>query len=555
MEQSPETVIDKNAAESTQTMASPPSPDEMRASKRSSLPARPNGAARHAKRMTLNFPINVPPTPTLRSDQNSPFPAVMTPASQSSAYSSPSLAAAPTLIDDSTDGYDFLTAIASQERRVLELREELQRAENDLATLKKQWALTERSRKRTQASLQAEVLKPLKSDTSAAGDQSPSIDTQSIASLDSPSVASVASKRLSRDLALRESIRASGDGGTSISANGRRVFHGSRHTRTLSLLSPDLNGSFRQTRDAGDAKNDNIRASRSPRSATLPSIDRNHESRKDLDDWKPIEESLHQWRRSIPPSSRDALVRTGKQMASDLREGLWTFLEDIRQATVGEEGISATESRGISTTRRTERSITPRSGERSTSGVSRSSSSASKDKARDVTKSGKDTKPADIGVSFWSEFGIDTPGQTSASSSRPAENTPIAQNERRDSNSQDVEDSWEAWDSPQSKKTHTPTSSSSTILSKRDQSPITQASSPRTNASVADWNPIHPDSVPNPSISESIPWPALAKLNTSKLTRTASSLMAEWERSLSSSPERRHSKRDSSLSSKGSKSD
>lgn len=497
MEGSPDTVISQNAAgaaaESTQTMAALPSPDEQQALKRSSIPARPNGASRHTKRLTLNFPINLPPTPTARSDQNSPFPGVMTPVTQSSAHPSPALSAVPALIDDSNDGYDFLTAIASQERKVLELREELQRAETELATLKKQWALTERSRKRTQVNLQAEVLKPLKSPEVPAGDQSPSIDAQSTASLDSPSVVSVTSKRFSRELARLESLRASGDGGMSISANGRRVFHGSRHTRTLSLLSPDLNGSFKQpfpqAQDVGEAKTENIRASRSPRAATLPSVDRDRESGKDLNEWKPVEDALSQWRKSIPPSSRDALVRTGKQMASDLREGLWTFLEDIRQATVGEEGINGTESRGMPppsssqrSARRPERSVTPKSRERSTAGISRSSSSASKGKAVDVTKSGKETKPADIGVSFWSEFGIDTPGQTFASSSKPADSTRSGQNGRRDLSPPEVEDNWDVWDSPQSKKTHTPTSSSSTILSKRDQSPTTQASSPRTSA-------------------------------------------------------------------------
>lgn len=34
-----------------------------------------------------------------------------------------------------------------------------------------------------------------------------------------------------------------------------------------------------------------------------------------------------------------------KQLAQDLKLGLWTFVEDIRQATVGDEGISATSNR------------------------------------------------------------------------------------------------------------------------------------------------------------------------------------------------------------------
>lgn len=34
-------------------------------------------------------------------------------------------------------------------------------------------------------------------------------------------------------------------------------------------------------------------------------------------------------------------IETGKQLVVDLREGLWTFFEDLRQATVGEE-VSST---------------------------------------------------------------------------------------------------------------------------------------------------------------------------------------------------------------------
>jgi len=52
--------------------------------------------------------------------------------------------------------------------------------------------------------------------------------------------------------------------------------------------------------------------------------------------------------------------------------------------------------------------------------------------------------------------------------------------------------------------------------------------------SFGDWRPISQgDSVPDPSVSDGIPWPAITKMAPSKLNRTASSLMTEWERSLS----------------------
>ena len=35
-------------------------------------------------------------------------------------------------------------------------------------------------------------------------------------------------------------------------------------------------------------------------------------------------------------------MKTGKQIATDFKDGLWTFIEDLRQATVGEESINGT---------------------------------------------------------------------------------------------------------------------------------------------------------------------------------------------------------------------
>ncbi|OAT01193.1 uncharacterized protein BDCG_16957 [Blastomyces dermatitidis ER-3] len=62
-----------------------PSLETARQAKRSSLPARPNVASRHSKRLTLNFPITVSPSIGLsqtQSDQFSPASSVMSPATQ-----------------------------------------------------------------------------------------------------------------------------------------------------------------------------------------------------------------------------------------------------------------------------------------------------------------------------------------------------------------------------------------------------------------------------------------------------------------------------------------
>ncbi|KAA8642892.1 uncharacterized protein ATNIH1004_009653 [Aspergillus tanneri] len=487
--------------------------------KRSSLPPRPHGAARHTKRLTLNFPINIPPTPT-PFDPSASTPGSMTPLTRSATFQSPAAlpVGTPVQFDDQDDGSSILTAIASQERRVLELREELHRAEVELDSLKKQWAQSEKTKKRTEISQHAEPLIPLRSPDRGVADESARHQRDSsVGSSESPSIAH---PRLSREVGRRQSMRAAAAKGMSVSANGRRVFQGS-HTRALSLLSP-VSGLSSTQQESEESVG---RVGRSPRSATLPSsVER---SPMAVENVERAEDAPPQWRKSMPPPSREALMRTGKQMASDLKEGLWTFLEDIRQATVGEEGISATESRAMPPPRKRDSSSTSRSRDRLSvqgSKPSRSPSSSSvsaRNNERGVKTSGKDSKSADIGSSFWSEFGIDVPGQKSPNA-RGASANPSGLNEP-ESNNFDIDDNWDNdWDTPQPKKMHTPSSSRSTLESKHDQSPMTQASSPRTSASVSDG----------------IPWPAIAKMAPSKLARTASNLMAEWEHSLSPSPER-----------------
>ncbi|KAJ5831778.1 hypothetical protein N7474_000089 [Penicillium riverlandense] len=556
------------------------------AQKRSSLPpaARGNSGARHAKRLTLNFPVNLSlhtPDSLSTSEPVSASPGAMTPITQPSTRPSPALTpGTPLPFDTQADGYDFLRAIASQERRVLELREELQRAEAELVTLKKQWALSEKSRKQTEISYHAEQMKPLKSPDSV-GPDGPGTEEQKDhhrrdQSLSSVGSSAVSQDRLSRDFSRRNSIRATtaasnatGTNGTKISANGRRVFQGS-HTRTLSLLSPVTAPSTPPRAESSPSESE--RVGRTPRSATLPSVERSNTSAV----VHPGEESqipehlLAQWRKQMPPASREAFLRTGKQMATDLREGLWTFLEDIRQATVGEEGINATQSQRLSPNNARKRDSTAKSKSRSRDRLSEaarsSSSSTGRGPGTETTISGKDTKPADISKSFWNEFGVDTPqkspnsarrapsdtnhAQTSAATANeqppPPERLDSKPDEKMEGSNEDTADNWDVWDTPQ-KMTHTPSSSRSTVeSSKHEQSPMTQGSSPRTSASFGDWNPSSvaaaATTAPDPhSVTEGIPWPALNKLTPSKLQRTASTLMAEWERSLSPSPERKSS--------------
>lgn len=469
---------------------------KLRQLKRQSLPARPHAAARHKKRLTLNFPINIPPaglgtnTAPASAVEPSPIPTPMTPFSQTTSTISPALGT-PLPLDtqqQADDSTNLLTAIASQERKVLELREELQRAETELSTLKKQWALSEKTKKRTEVSHHAEPLISLRSPVeSVSGEERESLLQQHRKETAAADI--VQSQQRTKELERRRSMRVAPAPGTSISANGRRVFQGS-HTRTLSLVSASTDSGFSSGKISLSGKSmENEFVGRTPRSATLPSsIERSANNGA----FVPTEDMITEWRTNMPASSRASLVHTGKQMASDLREGLWTFLEDIRQATVGEEGINATEVRGMSpsgmsrkrdsTSTSTSRSSRDRLSVHGGGTLSRTASSSSRSKGAGTERiSGKDTKSTDIDSSFWSEFGIDTTGQKSPNARGASYPRPNGQ--QSNNNLEVYDDDWDVWEaSPQQpNKTHTPSSSRSTLESKHDQSPRSQASSPRTS--------------------------------------------------------------------------
>lgn len=112
----------------------------------------------------------------------------------------------------------------------------------------------------------------------------------------------------------------------------RTVFSGSRHTKTLSLLSPSSSTSSDPPFRKADAPMKTRRGTTDgpAQPSIVPKTFKAHPSSS---------------RYLIDPASRpsvrglpkDDIVETGKQFVGDLREGLWNFIEDLRQATVGEE--------------------------------------------------------------------------------------------------------------------------------------------------------------------------------------------------------------------------
>ena len=207
----------------------------------------------------------------------------------------------------SSDSNAFLTALAKQERRVMELREELKKAEGELGRLKSQWATHEVSRKRNELR-HIEPMRPLVQAT-----RSGDLRLDPIADLNTtPQVEPRVGKRNSAP---------------------RKVFSGSKHTRTLSLLSPPLP----QT----DSKPSGSHPSATSISQKPWESDNKVGGLPSLREASPVvvkQPTLV--RQSTAGFPTEDLVNTGKQLVEDLRDGLWTFLEDIRQAAAGEDAVS-----------------------------------------------------------------------------------------------------------------------------------------------------------------------------------------------------------------------
>jgi hypothetical protein len=293
-----------------QPAADPPSPHVGDSPNRQHFsmepPARPAGGhsrplsytPRRPNRLSLSFPVatgiapysneSTRPTPTSSNTQS--FPA--TPAD------------APAVSPNDSTG--FLVALASQERRVLELKEELQKAETDLIKLKRQWASHETHKKRAEIR-HVEQLQPLQ--TVATDGSSP----------EEPTLATRHSIDLDKRKALLNNLN--------IPKESRRKFSGA-HTRTLSLLSPERTNyaqpfPFPPVQES--AENNGL-----SRTTTMPDTSQGI-----------TKINTNRARHSY----QGGVTHNAKLIAEDVKAGLWTFLEDLRQATVGEEAVKGTTKR------------------------------------------------------------------------------------------------------------------------------------------------------------------------------------------------------------------
>ncbi|XXG99764.1 C-8 sterol isomerase [Hypoxylon texense] len=241
--------------------------------------------SRNSNRLSLTLPIAPP-----NSFPSRPTPTASMPPTpiESSALSSP------------TEPNDFIIAIAAQERRVLELREELGRAEHELRRLKKQYTASDAYKKRgTNRNIDPLRARALAPDVQWGQDDGTAV-------------------RYTSELERRKAILLAQSQATP-REHKRTVIRGG-HTRALSLLSPTKSAN-------GDGDDGGLRSA-DPYTKPSPVLSPAPLNKRAT--WAP--------RQSLPANGM-------KQMANELKQGLWTFVEDLRQATVGDEGISGTTSR------------------------------------------------------------------------------------------------------------------------------------------------------------------------------------------------------------------
>ncbi|KAL1302985.1 hypothetical protein AAFC00_003301 [Neodothiora populina] len=487
-------------------------------------------AARKTKRFSLTFPINTTaldgsatPSPTRPSTTTTTTTA---PFGLAESFASPT--AGPT---DST----FLTAVAAQERRVLELKEELHKAEGELKRLKQEWALHEAARKRHDVR-RVQRLENMNSPPSTSA-SSHNVNLED----DVDGSSAWMQQEMERRKALLNGTKTS----------NRTVFSGSRHARTLSLLSPTV-----QPAKAALQRDMDVRTrSRSPTAPERPSrpvrLGTDELLTNEVADNADVNIDL-----GLP---RDVLMKTGKQMATDFRDGLWTFIEDLRQATVGDEGVNGTSTRTQSQQSPVlgQKSLRPqpsrgslRPPTRPPPALKRHSTTSSK---RTVTpsppaRSNSDSRDVsaliDLGTSFWRENGVDEARveerpvnkKLGKKKSQVLPKPLLAQD--------DGFENWDNWDTPEdgSGQSAEKSNSSDTSFSTSDNHVGAGSRVTSRNTSVSSAydgsNGVNPQQSDRGSSTkrESIPWPTLTKLAPSSLRRTASNLMADWEASVANSP-------------------
>ncbi|KAH9875870.1 hypothetical protein IAQ61_003335 [Plenodomus lingam] len=464
------------------------------------------------KRLSLQFPI----TPTAAAGS---APSSARPRSRPQSWMNGQTAT--TFSDPSpASEVNILSVLAAQERYVLELRDELNKAEVDLKTLKKYYQQHEASKvvsARRGDGRKVAQLQPL--NTMLANDGTIAAEDDGLS--------------LQREMERRKALL------SSTKKPERKVFSGSRHLRTLSLLSPDRHfpPSFPQPHDGQDEAESVDKPSHAPpRSSTSSDFSRpllnGIEERYDLG--------------GIQNIQRENIIRAGTQMANDFKTGLFTFIEDLRQATVGDEAVNDADTNAASANMR-------RSSVKST----RKPPSDGRPPLNRAASSKKSTQqPGSFGDDFWKEMGLSEPKTTTTVTKKTQNQKNVQTPQKPSTKAVEEEEDWDNWDTPNeatvgklidldssSDESEGHTSQLSGQASSRTSTQSIQYHSKRHDSKASSINNGPMDDVISPRDPKrnSSPWSDLAKLSPNNLKRTASHLMKEWEKQLTPPPESRTS--------------
>lgn len=371
-------------------------------------------APRKVNRLSITLPIQAAPSPAL----TSPSP------------TRPNHSTTPLHADilppAGPSDVNFLTALAAQERKILDLKEELIRAQDALYGLKMEWAAHEAQKKRREAR-KVQRMRALHNANPSAGSQREE-------------------RSLEAGLASRQDHERIQN---ALNANTRpakgTVSSGSRHVRTLSLLSPNNKPQDVPLRSLHSEPN-----TAHPDGEIVEATDDNDTTLTDVSDSRRLDDKTEL---GLPS---EVLIRTGRQMASDIKDGLLTFIDDLRQVTVGDEGLNSVyiDSHGRSRSLYDdERSLWP--------------TNPTKNHIHREPK-----KPLiDVGESFWSDNGVTAAVQSSKPKCHRHSNRNSVSHTRQPA-SIDHMDAWDTWDSPNAKKTadESPKNASSGQLPRREAS-------------------------------------------------------------------------------------
>ncbi|KAI9658594.1 MAG: hypothetical protein M1821_002154 [Bathelium mastoideum] len=435
----------------------------------------------------------------------------------------------------------FLTALAAQERRVLELKEELHRAEQELGKLKGEWAAQENAKKRQNAH-RIQPLQTLNADLGSGPDDD----------------ADGSSTWIQKEVEKRKSLL------TGSKPTHRRVFSGSRHTRALSLLSPDkMNHKPLQS----PAKTEQIQSPATSSPPGLVPVTRLNTAPDLLEQLK-ITNTMDDVTSPVPDTSKEAF-RISRQMATDFKEGLWTFFEDLRQATVGEEGVAGPPPRPNKPSTKphshqSRSAESPNEVHKRTSLRPHYSYNAPNRPARPlsmvdpspkaISQSSPDRPRPAVSRTQSTEFWNKEPLKQSSSATPHAKvglrKKSLGFGKDTQQTNSDVEEPWDTWDTPE--KRATPLASSSNTSQASATPTSTAATSPTSASEASAASGRSAKETPEGTRTQKadsakrdpIPWPALQKLTPGNLKRTASNLMSEWEKSLTPPPERKGSRED-----------